>query len=190
MPVDWPEYYAATLLKPLHPMYANLEPHLPEPALAYELGCGVGHGVLWLLERGWRVRAVDAEPEAIAILRRRLPEGAACEPIVSRLQDLGLQPCRLVVAGFSLFFLPPTDFDDYWRRLTGALEPDGVFMGQFLGVNDEWSDRGYTQHDEAQVRALLAPYETLYFEEAERDGETATGKTKHWHVFHVVASKR
>jgi trans-aconitate methyltransferase len=190
MAVDWPAYYAATLRKPLHPMYANLEPHLPPPGLAYELGCGVGHGVLWLLSRGWRVRAVDSQPEAIEILRSRLPEGARCEVAVARLQDLYFEPCRLVVAGFSLFFLPPEEFGACWARLADAIEPGGAFMGQFLGVRDAWSGRGYSQHDAAQVRTLLGPFETLYYEEAERDGETATGEGKHWHVFHVLARKR
>ena len=37
----------------------------PADALAIDLGCGDGRDVVEILRRGWRVVAVDAEPEAL-----------------------------------------------------------------------------------------------------------------------------
>lgn len=133
--------------------------------------------------------AVDAESQAIDILKDRLPAGAPVELIRSTFQHFTVPPCDVVVAGFSLFFLDAQEFAEFWPRIVAALRPGGLFAGQFLGVNDEWVARGYSAHTTEQVHALLEDFDELYFEEVERDGETAQRTPKHWHVFHVVARK-
>jgi hypothetical protein len=40
-----------------------------------------------------------------------------------------------------------------------------------------------------QIERLLRGFELEYFKEIEEDGKTATGASKHWHVYHVVARK-
>ena len=32
-------------------------------------------------------------------------------------------------------------------------------------------------------------FEIVYFDEIEKDGRTALGKTKHWHIYNVIARK-
>ena len=187
--VNWSEYYEAMLSKPLHPHYEKLDPHLPEGGEALELGCGVGQGVVHLLEKGFHVTAVDAEEEALALLKSRLPSGAPAKVVQGRFQELEMDTYDVVAAHFCLFFLTPAEFDAFWPRLISAIKSGGLLSAQFLGVNDEWRDRGYTTHTREQVDELLKPFEVLSLEEVERDGETAQGIPKHWHVFHVVARK-
>ncbi|HRJ27091.1 MAG TPA: class I SAM-dependent methyltransferase [Fimbriimonadaceae bacterium] len=170
-------------------MYRQLEPFLGPPGQAVELGCGVGHGVLWLLEKGWSVLANDADPEALEIVCQRAgnPPGLRCETAPMESIDLG-QP-NLIVAGFSLFFLDPPTFEEFFPRMLQSLAPGGLFCGQLLGLNDEWKDRGYVLHDAARVDRDLSGLEILLREEVERDGETAMGTPKHWHVFHLIARR-
>ena len=42
----------------------------------------------------------------------------------------------------------------------------------------------------AEVEELLRPFEIERFEEFEQEGQTVVGKSKQWHLFHVVARKR
>lgn len=191
MTTDWSAYFKATVAKPLHPFWEHVDPHLKPGQVALELGCGAGTGVLHLVEKGLKVLAVDQEPEALEITKSRLPEGAEVHLIKAQFQDLGLdaESLDVVVAQFTLFFLRSWEFGQVWQRLLKALKPGGIFAGQLLGVNDDWADRGYTVYTLAEAQSLLHPFEVLYFEEAERDGETSLGEPKHWHVFHVVARK-
>lgn len=145
--------------------------------------------MLHLLDKGLKVTAVDAEREALDVVQKRVPEGTVVELICSRFEDFQPASYDVVVAGFSLFFLPPADFNEFWGKIVASIEPGGLFAGQFLGVHDDWVERGYSAHTSAQVRGLLVEFEILHFEEAERDGETALKTPKHWHVFHVVARK-
>ena len=134
--------------------------------------------------------AVDAEQEALDRLDARLPKGAAVRSVCARFEDFPLGRYDVVIAGFSLFFLNAHQFGEFWPRLVAAILPGGLFAGQLLGVRDEWAERGYSTHTADDVHRLLGDFEILYFEEVERDGETAVRTPKHWHVFHVVARKR
>lgn len=189
---DWTSYYEVMESKPLHPQYEHLDPLLEPGWNALELGCGVGHGVAHLIEKGLVVTGVDAQPDALERLRRRLPEGARPTLICSTFQSLELPVERfdLVVAGFCLFFLTASDFASFWPKLIGSLKPGGLFMGQILGPNDEWADEEHSFHTREQVDALLSGFEVLRMEEVDQDGARADGTPKHWHVFHILARKR
>lgn len=193
-PEDWAEYYQAMLARPRHPHYDNLDPHLPDGGNALDLGCGVGQGVVHLVEKGFTVTTVDAEVEALKHLKDRLPADASVKLIHSNFEDFGSQLPGLgtfdvVVAHFSLFFLPPDEFAKFWPLVVNAVKPGGLLSTQLLGVNDDWTERGYSVHTSEQVEDLMEPFEVLVQEEVERDGETALGTKKHWHVFHIVARK-
>jgi tellurite methyltransferase len=191
-PIDLAAYFRSTLAMPLHPIFRELDPYIPASGVAIDLGCGVGTGTLHLLERGLSVVAVDSESEALEMMAERLPEGADVAVLQSRFQDLRLLPDTydVAVAVFSLYFLPPEEFGQFWPRLVAAIKPGGLFAGQFLGVNDEWGDQGFSLHSRSDVEALLAPFEILHLEEVERDGKTSWGEPKHWHVFHTVARRK
>ena len=187
---DWYEYYQAMLSKPLHPHYQNLDPHLPNGGEALDLGCGVGQGVVHLLEKGFKVTAVDVEEAALGFLKERLPKDANCTIIHSSFQDFVPRSYDVVVAHFALFFLSPDEFKAFWPKVANAVRPGGILSTQLLGVNDTWVERGYNVHTKDDVHKLLGPFEILYEEEVDRDGETAVGTKKHWHVFHIVARKK
>ena len=186
---DWKDYYVARKPKGLHPTYALLEPHLPSGGRALELGCGTGHGVLHLVEKGFEVVAVDAHAAGLDSLRADLPCDARATLIQSRFEDLDvatLGAFDVIVAGFSLFFMNREQFLDFWPKLRGAMAPGCVFMGQILGPNDTWAHECAVL-DRAEVDGLLEGLDVLHLEEVDRDGETTTGEAKHWHVFHIVA---
>ena len=123
-PVDWNEKWrerAAEALIP-DPWLERVLPLLP-PGRVLDLACGRGRNALHLAALGWRVTAVDASDEGLALLdqeaRRR---GLAME---LRQQDLETQP-QLPVAQFELvldfFYLQRSLF----APLKAALVPGGV----------------------------------------------------------------
>jgi len=199
---DWSSYYQAvaahpprhTLVRALALRDARERAPL-EPPLAIDLGCGGGRDTRLLLERGWRVLAIDAEAEAIA----RLNDSLASQP---ELRDrLSVQVCpfaeidwppsaRLVNASFSLPFCPPDGFADLWRSIAGVLADGGWFCGQFFGDRDEWARHpNITSQRREDVLALLADFAIAELNEEEYDGTTATNTAKHWHIFHAIAHR-
>jgi len=160
--------------------------------VAIDLGCGDGTEALALLARGWTVIAVDAAPEAITRLRASVaPEDSRrLTALVASFRELELPDTDLVYAGLSLPFCDPRDFDQVWRRISTAVRAEGVFAGHFFGPHDSWADTpDMTFHTRAEVEALLDGFDVHLLREQDEDGPAVSGP-KHWHVFHVIASKR
>jgi tellurite methyltransferase len=160
--------------------------------LAVDLGCGEGRDTVELLRRGWRVLAVDNEPDAIARLGKRVAaeDHERLEMLVSSFEDATWPAAALVNSSFALPFCAPELFADVWDRIVASLHAGGRFSGQLFGERDEWAgDPTLSVHGRSEVEDLLAPFAIERFDEVEEDGQTALGAPKHWHVFHIVARK-
>ncbi len=182
------DYFSAVLAMPVHPMYAEMEPYLPQGGKAIELGCGVGNGTLWLADKGFQVWALDNSPEALEILLGRLEDQTQVTLKLGTMQGTPFPKADVIVAAFSLFMLSPEDFKKVWTKIKRALKPGGIFMGQLLGPNDEWASYSLT-HTRKEVKRLLRGMDTLFFDEVQREGKTVMGDLKRWHVFHIIARK-
>ena len=194
---DWIAYYAKTAGRPPRQtlvfaldLFDNLTTDLER--FAVDLGSGGGRDTVEILRRGWRVLAIDAEPNAIAAIRSRtdLPVGAGLSGMVSRLGDAIWPECAFVNSSFALPLCVPSDFDRVWQRIRGSLVPGGRFAGQLYGDRDSWAGRdGMTFHTRTEVEELLAGLKVELLNEEETDSVTPRGAAKHWHVFHIVARK-
>jgi SAM-dependent methyltransferase len=142
-----------------------------------------------MLERGWSVFAVDAQQEAIDRLRARVGDGANLRTLRSPMEDVEVPRADLVWASFSLFFCDPRRFPAVWGRIRHAVKPGGRFAGHLLGDRDTWaSQNDITSFTRADAEALFEGWTIERFHEEDEDGE-ACSSAKHWHVFHVIASK-
>ena len=190
---DWAAYYEKLRDRPprrtLVAALDNFGPPAPG-ALAVDLGCGDGRDTIEMLRRGWRVVAVDAEPEALRRLQARpLPAGSDVMPIIGRLEEVPLPlGLSLVNSSFAMPLCDPDAFRSTWQRIREALPPGGRFCGQWYGLRDSWVGRpGITFLSRDEALALLDGFEPEMFEEEEADSVTPRGNPKHWHIFHIVA---
>jgi SAM-dependent methyltransferase len=185
----WSDYYAANADREPRGMLLETLGSFSTPGEAVDLGCGAGIDTVAMLERGWRVLATDAEEEAIALLRERVPPALVprLRTRVARMEDLELPRVDLIWAGFSLFFCRPDRFEDVWTKIGRAIAQGGRFAGEILGDRDTWAPgEDITSFRRAEAESLFGGWVVERFEEEENDGEACSGP-KHWHVFHVVA---
>jgi SAM-dependent methyltransferase len=157
------------------------------PGLAVDLGCGAGRDALPLLQRGWRVIGIDGNPEAIRRLNEAAGDDANLETRIEDFTEATWPACELVNSSFALPFCPPEKFPALWRRIVASLKPGGAFAGQLFGPHDGFAGPQVTTHTRTQVEGLLAGLQIVRCDEVEEDGHTATGRAKHWHMFHIVA---
>jgi SAM-dependent methyltransferase len=188
---DWRAFYDAVAGRPPHETAIEALDRFSSPGFAVDLGCGDGRDTVAMLERGWRVLAIDGQAQAIERLRERIGDHPALETQAAEFHVASWPDAELVNAGFSLPFCPAEHFPTVWARVVESLRPGGRFSGHLFGPNDEWVG---TRLDNVQSREealeLLDGFDLERFDEVEADGQTATGTEKHWHVFHVVARRR
>lgn len=190
---DWEGYYVWSAGRPVRPLLLEALRLFQggTGGEAVDLGCGDGTESLALLERGWSVLAVDADPDGLSRLGDRVPIDLRQQLRIvhASFVDLVLPPADLVFAGFSLPFCPPSGFGPLWARVRAALRPGAVFAGQLFGDRDSWAaDKGMTFHSRAEVEALVEGLDVLALHEEERDGVAFSGP-KHWHVHDLIARR-
>lgn len=195
----WKEYYSAQgkfgIRNPLLKRSLQLVNNRPTKSVAIDLGCGRGDDTLYLLKAGYRVLAYDSQPIALKYLKINVPKkfhGNLTTRTVEfeklRLRDL--QSCLILNASKSLFFCNPSAFDRVWRFIDKSITAGGVFCGHFLGPRDDWAKRrGITALNKTELNDLFKNFTLLYVNEEEDDSGTLTGKSKHWHIFSVIARK-
>jgi SAM-dependent methyltransferase len=162
-----------------------------EPGFAVDLGCGVGRDTAEMLRRGWRVLAIDSEPEAIRRLEARedLENRENLTTLCAKMEDARWEQADLVNSSFALHLVPPELFPPFWQRLIDSIREGGRFAGQLLGPHDDWAGTGITVVTRGALDAFFAAFEFERLDEEDADGTTAPGAKKHWHIFHVVARK-
>ncbi len=188
---SWTTYYEGDEGRSPWELLLRVLATFAEPGDAVDLGCGAGIDTLAMLERGWSVFATDAEPEAIARLKRRVGTtfGVRLRLQQARMEDVRLRRADLVWAGFSLFFCDPGRFPALWERIGAATRAGGRFAGQLLGERDSWAGgTDITSFGRSGAEAMFDGWAVERFDEEEHDGDAFSGP-KHWHVFHVVALK-
>ncbi len=183
----WEKYAEAARSLGPNPFYAVAAPYLPEPGHVLELGFGVGTGVKWWLDRGWQVTGIDEDPDMVRETLAFVNHNPSCEIIQSPYLAVPWpEGCDVIAAVFSLFFASPKDFPELWNRIHHHVRPNGLFIGQLLGPEDDWAAPHITTHTTGEVDALLKGWEVLHRQEVNRDGKTVFGEPKHWHVHHLI----
>lgn len=194
---DWARFYGFTKDSPPWPLLVRAAARVLPKGLALDLGAGAGRDTRYLLEQGFQVTAVDADPHAVALLQAlpqtppQTPPQTQLRVVRSSFEDFAFATYDLISAQFTLPFIPRDHFADVFARLKAALAPGGVFAGQCFGVHDQWNtpERPMTFLTRAEVEALLDGLETIELAEEDADGHTADGSPKHWHVFHILARR-
>ena len=183
----WEDFYKITKDRSPWPLLVKAVSLLSRKGYALDLGCGAGRDTRFLLEQGFAVIAVDSDPHAIALLAD-FPQDRL-RAVQSSFEDFEFETYDLVNAHFALPFAPEDRFHEVFARIKHALNADGIFVGQFFGVNDEWNTPGnpMTFLTREQAEAKLKGLKVLEFREEDVDSHVADGTPKHWHVFHIIA---
>jgi tellurite methyltransferase len=186
----WEDFYKITKDRPHWPLLAQAVSLLTRKENALDLGCGAGRDTRYLLEQGFYVTAVDSHPQAIALLAD-FPQGHL-RAVQSSFDEFEFETYDLVNAHFALPFTPKERFHEVFARVKHALNADGIFVGQFFGVNDEWNtpENHMTFFTREQAEDELKGLKVVEFSEEDVDSHVADGTPKHWHVFHIIAQNR
>lgn len=192
MTINWQEHYLLRMNRKPSPLLIQALKYVLNKRTAVDLGSGDLVDASFLLSQGFKlVIAIDKELPPKNLLDN-LPKDQF--KFIHTSFDEFKFPVKeydLINAHYALPFNRPETFNQVWGSVVKSLATDGIFVGQFLGLNDEWNDkkRDMTFHDMTEVKDLFREMKILEFKEEELDRKLASGVTKHWHLYQVIAQK-
>ena len=108
-------------------------------------------------------------------------------------EEIILEKNNLIVANFSIPFCKKDNFNEFWNKICNSILKDGYFVGNFFGLNDSWikiKEKMVFLSKEQVLELFENSFEIIDFNEIEKNGKTGLGKTKHWHIYNVIAKKK
>lgn len=216
----WQEYYESIKNQPPHSIvnatFNEYADSLPQNQVytAIDLGCGDGRDTIIFFRDGWKVLAVDANPEIEQLLKERINNTLGEEKLsqlnvqINYFENMELPPAHFINAIWSLPYCDSSQFSNVWNKITTSLQPGGIFLGIFAGVNGSLNyvnqnlnflqkiihrlnnSINYTFLTRRQIDLLFQNFDIIKLKEVEKNLTTYSGKTIHEHYFVVVAKKK
>lgn len=163
-----------------------------EEGVALDLGSGTGNDAGFLLANGFKVEAIDKEPDSIENINNKFGDNPNFTSYNLYIEDFKFEKNKydVINAQFSLFFVPNDKIAKVLKSALDSLKPGGIFCGQLLGVEDEWVNKiDVNSFSEEDIKKVFAGYKFLRFKEIKKEGTTAIGKQKFWHLYNFAVQK-
>ncbi len=192
MKISWKKYFEVRCAKNERELLTEALPYVTCRGIALDLGAGSMNDSKYLLTQNFKhVIAMDSDDEA-AIYAHEITSDRF-EFVKETFHNFFFQEnlYDLINAQYALPFIPQNDFDTLIPRVVLSLKSGGVFCGQLFGVCDSWNVEGHEMsfHTENEIRNIFKNFKIIKLLEDKKDGLTALGKEKHWHIFHIIAVK-
>lgn len=158
---------------------------------ALDFGAGGLRDTKFLLKFPFKeIHALDKAPDTKDLVKELNKTNLIC--YIQDFNDFIFESNKysLVNAQFSLPFV--SNDKRIVKDIIESLEPEGVFVGNFFGVNDDWNDiehANMTFHTKDDVLGILSSLKLIYLEESLYKKQTSGGKMKNWHVIDFIGLK-
>jgi len=187
---NWTGYINTTKNKLPRQLLVQALEHAKNREVALDLGAVALNESKYLLNFGFKkVIAIDNEenPDLISEINNN---AFSFEKTTIEDYDFPNDCFDLINAQFVLPFVKKDKINKVIIGIKHSLKNDGIFVGQFFGIKDGWNNRaGVCIYTEKEVKDFLSNLDVIYFQEEEKDGQTAMDGEKHWHIFHFIAEK-
>ena len=160
---------------------------------AIDLGCGAGRDSIFLIKNNWNVTSIDLKNTQSFITEKlSIEELKRFKFIQTSFENLNLEKNNLVVANYSLPFCKKDFFPILWNKINSSIQKNRLFCREFFWRKRfSWKSikKEMVFLTKKEVLDLFKGFEILKFKEIEKDGKTALGIFKHWHIFEIIAKK-
>jgi len=188
---NWAGYINTTKNKSPRQLLVQALEYTKNREAALDLGAGALNESKYLLNSGFKkVIAIDGEENSDLISEIN---NSAFSFAKTTIEDYNFPNnyFDLINAQFVLPFVKKDKINKAMIDIKHSLKNDGILVGQFFGIKDSWNSHGgVCIYTEKEIKYFLSDLDVIYFQEEEKDGQTAMDGEKHWHIFHFIAKKK
>lgn len=134
---------------------------------ALDMGAGTGEVAIWLTKKGFKVDAVERDPEVSRLLNETLSEyGVVLYPVDICDYAFPENKYSLVYASAVLHFLRPTDLWPLVDRMVASMAPGGYLLAEVFTTDDpgyETMREAGAQQVEPNTYALASSEDVIHY---------------------------
>ena len=156
------------LYQAAHDLILNFSDFFVQPqSLIYDLGCATGHLTQQLARRhsakSPQLIAIDSEPDMIQAALKNAPHSDPIHFQVASLIEIDLQPCDLIIACYTLQFIPARDRQKVFNRIYQALNWGGalILFEKVRAPDARFQDMITTLYHDWKLHRGLLPQEIM-----------------------------
>lgn len=194
---QWDTYFQNQLTEPPEQFIISGLKRIPSAghgSVAIDLGSGVGHETKLLLDRGYKVFAVDANERALHYMQY-LPgiskHKSNLKTINSKFENLNfanLPRADLIISSFALPFVSKGNFHRVWENISNKIKPGGyviinLFDAKFSFYNNK---HNMSFHSKSEALALLKGFKVIEFRTVRSDSEKSNAKS----IYYVIVAQK
>lgn len=187
---NWKVYYERTDGKPPRPTLAKaLELFEKENKIgkAFDIGCGVGNDIAYLLSKDWEVIGTDNELKAQNHFNQKFKSEVKASFQFCSFEEIKWEKVLLVHAGFSLPFCSKDEIHQVLTNIKSNIKVGGRFAGNFFGPNHTWNDLCLLSKKE--IEDYFSDFTIEWLEETETDRLSTLDEKIHHHNIAIIAKK-
>lgn len=192
MPTQWSEHFEQTKGYPASKLLEISIPLCGERQEALDLGAGALRDTKFLLSTGFKkVTVIDIDPTVKKYADKIPPSLLNFQIKPFEKIKLKANHFDLINAQFSLPFTKPPHLPGLIEQIKSALQPGGIFCGNFFGPKDDWAKKPEMSFtSKTKIKQLLKGLKILYLNERKFSGRTADGNAKNWHLIEIIAQQK
>ena len=127
-----------------------------DPGRAVDLGAGAGRDTMALARAGFQVKAFDLSARGLERVMQRAASAGLSDQVstqVADVRDVELEPgsCEAIIATTILDHIPADAAKVLWKKLTDALDDEGMIYVEVHTTEDPGSDQPPGCHSDAPV---------------------------------------
>jgi tellurite methyltransferase len=185
----WEKYYIVHEKSDTSKLLLESEKYIEQKnGEALDIGTGTGRDIPFLLNKRFKVTALDVEQKSIAIIREKFSRENVIV-VHTKMEDFEFVPRKydFINAQFALFFMKQERIIKVLESIKDSLKPNGIFCGQILGCEDDWANLpNINTLEKKDIEQVFEGFKIRKFDEVKRKGLMAGGNKKFWHYFDLI----
>lgn len=152
-----------------------------------------GNDALFLYDKGFDITCLDKSKEAKKYIEEA---NQNIKVITETFENFILEKNEvkydLIYSNFGIIFCNKDYIDELIYKIKNSLNTNGFFVGNFLGITDDWNDESHKEikfFNKDEIMNYFKEFKVFYISDKRYIKDSSKEKDKHWHVIEIYAQK-
>ena len=148
-----------------------------------------GNDAEFLYEKNFNVICVDKSEISKQYINEK---NKNIKVLVEQFENVTFDNYDLVYSNLGIIFCNKNYIDELINKIKKSIKNHGFFVGNFLGISDDWNDEKHSSmkfFTVDEINKYFQDFKIFYIAEKKYIKDSSKEKNKHWHIIEIYAQK-